>query len=59
MGIREFQYDEGMECDGCGKSGAFDFYGDFLCDDCIEEPKRKRSVDRIMEQGRRYWGDED
>jgi len=36
---REVEYEEGITCDICGKKGAFDFYGDFICDDCIKEMK--------------------
>ena len=30
-------YDETAGCDGCGKFGAFDFGGRFLCAVCYEE----------------------
>ena len=35
---REFPFDENAICDACGKKGAFDIYGDFLCELCLMEP---------------------
>jgi hypothetical protein len=34
---REIPFDESAICDGCGKRGAYDFYGDYLCPTCAEE----------------------
>jgi len=39
---REVRYDEEAICDGCGNKGAFDFYGDFFCEDCTEKIIRKQ-----------------
>ena len=35
MGSREAPYDKDKECDVCGKMGAHDFMGDYLCNDCV------------------------
>lgn len=32
---REIPFDENAICDECGKQGAYDFMGDYLCEDCI------------------------
>jgi len=32
---REIPYEENSVCDGCGHIGAYDFVGDYYCDDCI------------------------
>jgi len=31
---RNVPFEPNAICDDCGKRGAFDFYGDFLCEDC-------------------------
>lgn len=31
---KEVPYKPEKICDGCGKAGAFDFYGDYLCETC-------------------------
>ncbi len=36
---RDVPYDENEKCDICGKEGAFDFMGDFLCENCLESIK--------------------
>ena len=33
---RDVEFDENAVCDICGKKGAFDFMGDYICPDCIE-----------------------
>jgi len=40
MGDREFKFDEEVICDVCGKEGAFDIYGDFICSDCLIEAEK-------------------
>jgi hypothetical protein len=37
MSDRTVPYDENAICDNCGKKGAHDFMGDYLCDDCITD----------------------
>ena len=32
---RDIPYSPTEKCDACGKIGAFDFMGDFLCDKCF------------------------
>lgn len=32
---REVPYEEETKCDKCGRTGAYDFMGDFLCGRCI------------------------
>ena len=34
---RDVPYDENEKCDICGKKGAFDFMGDFICENCISK----------------------
>ncbi len=31
---RDIPFDPDQQCDDCSAIGAYDFYGDFLCDDC-------------------------
>ena len=40
MGSREIQFDEEAKCDICGKTGAFDFMGDFICEECLEKHEK-------------------
>lgn len=35
--IRDVEYDEDAICDDCGREGAYDFQGDFLCTTCARE----------------------
>jgi len=37
MGGREVYLEEDLQCDICGKYGAYDFYGDAICQECIEK----------------------
>lgn len=37
MGDREFEYCPDTPCDVCGKRGAWDIYGDFVCNDCLRQ----------------------
>ena len=34
---RDIFFDENEKCDLCGKDGAFDFMGDFICEDCLKK----------------------
>ncbi len=34
---REVPYDTKAICDDCGKEGAFDFMGDFICEECLKK----------------------
>ncbi len=35
MGDKEVPYREHEICDICGHYGAFDFYGDYVCEECL------------------------
>lgn len=39
MGSREFSFDKNAICDDCGHEGAFDIYGDILCEFCLNDIK--------------------
>ena len=39
MGSRIVPFDETVKCDICREYGAFDFYGDYICQDCLEDEK--------------------
>ena len=32
---REVPYNDDLNCDICNKSGAFDFMGDYYCENCL------------------------
>lgn len=34
MGSRTIPFEVDLECDLCGKKGAYDFMGDALCEEC-------------------------
>ena len=34
---RDVPYDPEDKCDVCGKLGAFDFMGDYICSDCLAD----------------------
>jgi hypothetical protein len=34
---RQVEFDPDAECDICGKVGAWDFYGDYICPACYEK----------------------
>lgn len=34
---RDIPYDFENTCDLCGKGGAYDFMGDYICQDCLDE----------------------
>jgi hypothetical protein len=39
---RTVPFDEKEKCDICGKMGAWDFMGDFICPECLEELKKNK-----------------
>ena len=45
MSDREVEFDSTIECDLCGAKGAFDFYGDFICQNCINRMKQESEDD--------------
>lgn len=36
---RTVEFDENETCDVCGKKGAYDFMGDFVCEECLKNEK--------------------
>jgi len=32
---RDVPYDEDAKCDDCGNMGAYDFMGDYICEECV------------------------
>lgn len=32
---KDVEYELDLICDSCGHKGAFEFYGDFVCSDCL------------------------
>lgn len=34
---REVPFDKDEKCDLCGKPGAFDFMGDYICPECLKK----------------------
>jgi len=34
---RTVPFDYTLKCDACGKEGAYDFMGDYLCQECWEK----------------------
>ena len=41
---REFKFNDREKCDNCGTLGAFDFMGDYFCNDCIIACKKCDSI---------------
>lgn len=37
MGDRTVPFDKRAKCDNCGKRGAYDFMGDYLCPECARK----------------------
>lgn len=37
MGSRNIYFDDDAVCDNCGKIGAYDFMGDWLCPECTRK----------------------
>lgn len=38
---RTVPFDEKEICDVCGKKGAFDFMGDYICQECIDKSEKE------------------
>jgi len=49
--VRDILYDPELECDNCGAIGAYDFMGDYLCENCIGF--------EIEEEGDSFFSDDD
>lgn len=45
MGNREVKWRDDEKCDYCKKFGAWDFYDDMICDDCLKELEKKSKKD--------------
>lgn len=43
MGDREVYLEDENVCDICGKSPAYDFYGDFICQECMKKEAEKEA----------------
>jgi hypothetical protein len=48
MGSREFPYSPAWECEVCGDRGAWDIYGDVLCDKCCD-PDWEKLLDDVID----------
>lgn len=46
---REIEYDKDANCDICGALGAYDFMGDYVCQDCYTEVKYADQESNIEE----------
>jgi len=42
---REVPFDKDASCDRCGNVGAWDFMGDYYCDECVEELEEDNEPD--------------
>ena len=49
MTERTVPYNENATCDYCCKLGAWDFLGDFICQECIERIKDEWVVEELGE----------
>ena len=58
MGSREFEFDPDAVCDGCGKKGAFDIYGDYYCEECLKPKKKPKKKEKSEEGHACNCGDE-
>lgn len=58
MGERVVPFEPNEKCDVCGSLGAFDFYGDFLCEYCAQRAiaEEKPSKRRKKKHGKRRNG---
>lgn len=46
---REVVFDENEKCDICGELGAFDFYGDIICQKCIDKNKHDNTSEDVKD----------
>lgn len=46
---REIPFEKDAKCDVCGKMGAFDFMGDYICERCLRPKDTEKLRDRAME----------
>lgn len=45
MGDKTVEWSRFYQCDKCKNYGAYDFYGDFICEDCIKIAKKDLDYD--------------
>ena len=50
MTERVFPYDPLETCDECGQLGAFDFYGDYYCTNCLREFNLEEEDEEWLEE---------
>jgi hypothetical protein len=50
MGSREVYMEEDLQCDICGEYEAYDFYGDCICQKCLDKFKSKSVAKRQLKQ---------
>ena len=43
---RTIQFEEEEFCDECGKKGAFDLMGDYLCHECLRKLRHGKRIER-------------
>jgi hypothetical protein len=43
---REIEFEKDLKCDVCGKLGAYDFMGDYICQECIDKERKEAESDR-------------
>ena len=48
MSDRDVPFEEDAVCDCCGKEGAFDFMGDFLCSGCFKKLTNEEAQDETI-----------
>jgi hypothetical protein len=48
MGNRNIDFDKDATCDICGKKGAFDFMGDFICQECLDEENHDEENNKYL-----------
>lgn len=45
---RDVPFDEEETCDICGKKGAYDFMGDYICPECLRKEKVMNKEQRVQ-----------
>ncbi len=51
---RDVPFDKSAACDICGKKGAYDFMGDFLCSKCLARQSKIMRFDNKIKQFAEY-----
>lgn len=58
--VRDFPFDKELVCQACNGVGAYDFYGDYLCEKCATAGIPKERIldsDQEFDESERTWGD--